>query len=85
MHTRNVTLTEEQDRFVVSSIESGRFADESEVFRAALKTLEREQRVFDQKVEAFRAAIAEGDASGVAEGDVFARVREKLRINHTQG
>jgi hypothetical protein len=33
----------------------------------------------DAKLAALRAAIDEGDASGVAEGDVFARVRETLK------
>jgi hypothetical protein len=32
---------------------------------------------------ALRAAIDEGDASGVAEGDVFARVRETLNLPKT--
>jgi hypothetical protein len=29
---------------------------------------------------ALRVAIDEGDASGIAEGDVFARVRETLKL-----
>ena len=33
----------------------------------------------EAKLTALRAAIDEGDASGVAEGDVFARVRESLK------
>jgi Arc/MetJ-type ribon-helix-helix transcriptional regulator len=48
--------------------------------RAALRTLEREERVFEAKLAALRAAIDEGDASGVAEGDVFAQVREALNL-----
>jgi hypothetical protein len=38
-----------------------------------------EKQVYETKLAALRAAIDEGDASGVAEGDVFARVRAKLR------
>jgi predicted RNase H-like HicB family nuclease len=33
-----------------------------------------------REVVALRSAIDEGDASGVAEGDVFARVRETLNL-----
>jgi|HubBroStandDraft_6_1064221.scaffolds.fasta_scaffold65085_2 hypothetical protein len=33
---------------------------------------------------ALRAAIDEGDASGIAEGDVFARVREALKLPATR-
>ena len=34
----------------------------------------------EAKLAALRAAIDEGDASGVAEGDVFARVRKALNL-----
>jgi len=80
MPTRNVTLTDELDRFVLEKVESGRYENASEVVRAALRTLEREEQQYDAKLAALRAAIDEGDASGVAEGDVFARVRETLNL-----
>jgi antitoxin ParD1/3/4 len=80
MPTRNVNLTQELDSFVLARVESGRFENASEVVRAALRTLEREERVFEAKLEALRAAIDEGDASGIAEGDVFAQVREELHL-----
>jgi antitoxin ParD1/3/4 len=75
MPTRNVNLTKELDNFVLTRVESGRFENASEVVRAALRTLEREERLYEAKLEALRAAIDEGDASGVARGDVFAQVR----------
>ncbi|MGA2217046.1 MAG: type II toxin-antitoxin system ParD family antitoxin [Terracidiphilus sp.] len=81
MPTRNVNLTPELDSFLLSRVESGRFENASEVVRAALRTLEREERVFEAKLAALRAAIDEGDASGVAEGDVFAEVRETLNLS----
>ena len=39
-------------------------------------------RVVDHSIilDTLRAAINEGDASGVADGDVFLRVREKLNL-----
>lgn len=80
MPTRNVNLTKELDNFVLARVESGRFENASEVVRAALRTLEREERLYEAKLEALRAAIDEGDASGVAEGDVFAQVREALHL-----
>ena len=80
MPTRNVNLTQELDSFVLSRVESGRFENASEVVRAALRTLEREERVYEARLEALRAAIDQGDASGVAEGDVFAQVREELLL-----
>jgi len=38
----------------------------------------------EAKLAALRAAIDEGDASGIAEGDVFARVREALKLPNTR-
>ncbi len=80
MPTRNVNLTKELDSYVAARIESGRFENASEVVRAALRTLERDERLYETKLAALRAAIDEGDASGAVEGDVFAQVRKKLKL-----
>jgi antitoxin ParD1/3/4 len=80
MPTHNVNLTEELDHFVLTRVESGRYENASEVVRAALRTLEREERQYEAKLAKLRAAIDEGDASGIAEGDSFARVREALHL-----
>jgi antitoxin ParD1/3/4 len=80
MPTRNVNLTQELDSFLLARVQSGRYENASEVVRAALRTLEREERVYEAKLEALRAAIDEGDRSGIAEGDVFAQVREALKL-----
>jgi antitoxin ParD1/3/4 len=76
--TRNVNLTEELDRFVLSKVASGRYENASEVVRAALRTLEREEQQYEIKLAALQTAIDAGDASGAAEGDAFARVRQTL-------
>jgi len=81
MPTRNVNLTDELDRFVVAKVESGRYENASEVVRAALRTLEREERQYEAKLAALRTAIDEGDVSGVAKGDSFARVRQSLKFS----
>ena len=81
MPTRNVNLTDELDRFVLTKVESGRYENASEVVRAALRTLEREEQEYEAKLAGLRAAIDDGDASGIAEGDVFARVRGALHLS----
>jgi antitoxin ParD1/3/4 len=78
MPIRNVNLTDELDRFVLKKVKSGRYENASEVVRAALRTLEREEQQYDARLAALSAAIDEADASGVAEGNVFARVRDTL-------
>ena len=80
MPTRNVHLTDELNRFVDSRIKSGRYGNASEVIRAALRTLERDEREYDARLAALRKAIDEGDDSGIATGDVFARVRRKTNL-----
>ncbi len=80
MPTRNVNLTDELERFVLKKVKSGRFENASEVVRAALRTLEREEQRYDAQLAALRTAVAEGDASGVATGDSFARVRRTLKL-----
>jgi antitoxin ParD1/3/4 len=80
MPTRNVNLTPELDSFVLAKVESRRYENASEVIRAALRTLEREEQKYDAKLAALRTAIDAGDASGVAEGNSFDRVRQTLKI-----
>jgi len=77
MPTRNVNLTPELDSFVAARVGSGLYANASEVMRAALRLLEREEREQEEKVRALRAAIEKGLASGVARPGVFTRVRKK--------
>jgi len=81
MPTRNVNLTDELDSFVLAKVESGRYENASEVVRAALRTLEREEQEFEAKLAALRTAIDEGDASGIAEGNPFTRVRRTLKLS----
>src|SRR5258708_20126051 len=80
MPTRNVNLTDELDRFVAKKVKTGRYENASEVVRAGLRTLEREEQRYEAKLAALRSAIDEGDKSGVVEGDVFARVRKSLKL-----
>jgi antitoxin ParD1/3/4 len=80
MPTRNVNLTDELDHFVLAKIKSGRYENASEVVRAALRNLERDEQQYEAKLAALRAAIDEGDASGIAKGRVFERVRKKLNL-----
>ena len=83
MPTRNVNLTEELERFVLAKIESGRYENASEVVRDALRGLERREREYEAKLDVLRTSIDEGDASGIADGNVFGRVREKLNLQAT--
>lgn len=80
MPTRNVNLTDELDRFVLDRVKSGRYENSSEVVRAALRMLEREEQQYQAKLAALGKAIDEGDASGIAGGNPFGRVRKALKL-----
>ena len=77
-------MTEELDRFVAKKVKTGRYENASEVVRAALRTLEREEQENEAKLAVLRAAIDEGDASGIAEDGVFERVLETLKLPKTR-
>ena len=81
MPTRNVNLTNELDRFAATKVKSGRYENASEVVRAGLRTLEREEREYEAKLAALQSAIDEGDASGMAPNHVFRRVRKTLNLS----
>ena len=92
MPTRNINLTPGLDRFVATKIKSGRYENASEVVRAGLRTLKRQEKEKKRqendreeqeraaRLAALRGAIDEGDASGVAGGNVFGRIRRTLKL-----
>jgi len=79
MPTRNINLTPQLDSFVDAKIESGQYANASEVLRAGLRALEQGDREGQAKLEALRAAVRAGEESGIAEGDVMGDIRERIR------
>ena len=63
MPTRNINLTERFDSFLTRQIEGGRFKNASEVVRAALHLLERQEREEEAKLEALRRDARAGTAA----------------------
>ena len=80
MPTRNVSLPEKLDQFITAKVESGEYANASEVMRVALRVFERDEREYEEKMAALRAAIDKGLASGIAEPGVFSRIRKKYGL-----
>ena len=72
--------TPELDSFVATKVDAGLYANASEVMRAALRLLERDEREQEEKIAVLRAAIGKGVASGVAKPGVFTRVRKKYAL-----
>lgn len=79
MPTRNINLTPEMHRFVDSRIQSGQYANASEVLRAGLRALEEDEKEDQARLEALRTAVQAGIDSGVARGDAIKRIRARIR------
>jgi len=80
MATQSLSFTAEYEAFVVARVENGRYENTSEVLHAAMDALRREEGEDEAKLAFLVQAVEEGEASGIAEGDVFARVRERAGL-----
>jgi Arc/MetJ-type ribon-helix-helix transcriptional regulator len=69
---------------MAKKIKTGRYETGNEGVRANSRTLDREEQEYEVKLAALRAAIDEGDASGIAAGNVFGRVRKTLKLPGSQ-
>lgn len=77
----SVALSPHFEHFIREQVESGRYNNASEVVRAGLRLLEDQQQQASLKLDALRAAIATGLASGpgVPADEVFDRLEAKYR------
>jgi len=71
----SITLGDHFEAFIGSQIKAGRFGNASEVVRASLRLLEEHE----QKVEALRQALIDGEASGDAGPLIFDQIRHEAR------
>lgn len=62
MATRNVVLTERQEKLIDTLVKSGRYQNASEVMREGLRLIEQREAEDAAKLVALRAAIAVGEA-----------------------
>lgn len=71
----SITLGDHLENFIKTQIGTGRYGSVSEVIRASLRLLEEHE----QKVEALRQALVEGEASGDAGALDFGEIRREAR------
>ena len=80
MVKKSITITDQQDQWIKAQMATGNYATDSEVVREAL----RQKQERDAEVEAIRAALIEGEQSGISDRtpeDVRAAVLDRLRKN----
>ena len=79
MPTRNVVLTDQQERFIADLVTAGRYQNASEVMRDALRLLDQQIERRQAEIDGIRAGILKGlrdEAHGrFAEGGVEDIVR----------
>jgi antitoxin ParD1/3/4 len=77
----SVALSSHFEGFVRRQVESGRYNNASEVVRAGLRLLEDQQKQAELQLEAMKAAIAAGLASGpaIAADQVFDHLESRYR------
>jgi len=68
MPTRNINLTDHQDRFVAEAMASGRYQNASEVVRDGLRLLETRAAEDAARLARLQAALAEAE-DALARGD----------------
>ncbi len=68
-------LGEHFDEFVSAQVESGRYANATDVIRSGLRLLEEHER----KIEAIRHALLEGEESGIAGPLDMAKIKRRAR------
>jgi antitoxin ParD1/3/4 len=76
MIKRSISLTEQQANWVKSQIESGNYGNESEVFRDLI----RDRVAREEEIRTIRAALIEGEKSGMSSlsaEDIWAEARRR--------
>ena len=68
----SITLGKHFDGFITNQVQSGRYGSASEVVRAGLRALENSE----DKLEALRQMLTEGENSGVADYDIDSFIHE---------
>lgn len=80
MVKKSITVTDQQDNWIKAQMATGNYATDSEVIREAL----REKQARSAEIEAIRAALIEGEQSGVSDRtpqEIFAAAKERLKAD----
>ena len=75
---KTITITENQDSWVKSQIDAGRFTNDSEYIRDLI----RRDQASQQDIEAIRAALIEGEESGEPQAFDVDRFKRAMTDKH---
>ena len=80
MLRKTITVTEQQDSWIKSQIESGQYGNDSEYMR----DLVRKDQEYKQKLVTLRYALQEGEVSGISKvsmNDILTKAKKKFDVN----
>ena len=82
MVKKRISITDQQDGWIKTQIESGHFGNESEVIRELIRERQMREQETPAEIEAIRAALIEGEKSGFTDQSVdqiWQEARRQLR------
>lgn len=85
MANQTTDLTAELNSFAAPLIEQGLYGNTAEVLHAAMDALRREMLTEEQENAILEKLAEEGEASGLAEGDVIGRICDKYSLKRPTG
>lgn len=75
---KTITLTEQQDSWIATQIDAGRYTNDSE----AIRDLIRREQERGLEIESIRQALIEGEQSGEPEPFDFAAFKQRKAAQH---
>ena len=87
MSTRNVVLTDHQDRLVENLVASGRYQNASEALRAGLRLLEQEETALQELKDRLARSVVQADRGEFAEGtpdQIFERALDRAKARASE-
>ena len=75
---KTITVTDQQDHWIKSQIEAGHYTNDSEYIRDLI----RRDQASQANIDAIRAALIEGEESGVAEPFDIEQFKQELASRH---
>ncbi len=79
MRRKTITVTEQQDSWIKSQVDSGQYGNDSEYLRELIR-LDQEHKL---KLEILRSALIEGEESGISErsmADILDDAKKRHRV-----
>jgi len=85
MVKKSISVTNQQDSWIKSQIETGYFGNESEVIRELIRERQTREQETPAEIEAIRKALIEGEKSGFSDrsvDEIWAEARQRHKIKH---